>query len=142
MRFTSIEVWLTFCFQFLIEFDMSDNKKSSRNRWSDSEFQAAVASTVRALVCGSAVITDADIAGISIGKTGPIKQLWAANLYRAKLINVDMSFASLACSINERAAPESVALCARRTATCAPKSDPSRMIPSRRPWAPDPSAIR
>lgn len=53
------------------------------------------------LAKGAAVLANVDLAGIVIGLTGPIKELWEVNLYRAKLEDVNMSFAKLACSLSE-----------------------------------------
>lgn len=45
-------------------------------------------------------MTKIDLAGIAVGQ-GPIEQLWNVNLYQARLEDVDMSYAQLACSMNE-----------------------------------------
>lgn len=80
---------------------MELSKKDAKKRWSDPAFQANAAPLVSRLVSGTITLSDADIAGISIGMEGPVKELWDISLYQAKLHDVDMSYADLACSLNE-----------------------------------------
>lgn len=77
------------------------DKKSARKRWENPAFQEEMRSVVLALTKTPIVISGADLAGITIGKTGPIEEIWNINLYRGKLEDVNLRFADLACSINE-----------------------------------------
>jgi uncharacterized protein YjbI with pentapeptide repeats len=79
---------------------MALTKKQVRQRWTDSSFQQEVMPLIAAIANGPAALAGVDLAGISVGQ-GPIQQLWSVNLYQAKLEDVDMSYADLACSMNE-----------------------------------------
>lgn len=76
-------------------------KKIARERWKDPVFQKGIGPLLSALTKGAVALVDVDMAGITIGKTGPLKELWNINLYQAKLVNADMSYADIACSLNE-----------------------------------------
>lgn len=80
---------------------MSNTKTKSRARWRQTAFQNEVAAVVAVLRKGAAVVGNVDLGGIAIGTTGPLKELAEINLYRAKLTDVDASFADLSCSMNE-----------------------------------------
>ena len=80
---------------------MELSKKDAKKRWSDPAFQANAAALVSRMVSGPIALSDVDIAGISIGVEGPVKELWNINLHRAKLQDVDMSYADLGGSLNE-----------------------------------------
>lgn len=80
---------------------MTRDKKSICERWNDPVFVSSIQHVLLAISHGNTTLNDVDIAGIAIGGPGQVKDLWNANLYRAKLSDVDLSFAKLACSMNE-----------------------------------------
>lgn len=80
---------------------MSLTKKDAQTRWKDPAFQARFKPLLSVLIKGAVTLNDADMAGIAIGQTGPIKELWDINLYQAKIENTNMSYAKLACSLND-----------------------------------------
>jgi uncharacterized protein YjbI with pentapeptide repeats len=79
---------------------MTPIEKQARQRWADPSFQLQVMPVIASITNGPAALVGVDLAGISVGQ-GPVQQLWNVNLYQAKLQGVDLSFAKLACSMNE-----------------------------------------
>lgn len=79
---------------------MTLTEKQARQRWADPSFQQQLMPVIAAMENGPVAFIGADLAGISIGE-GPVPQLWNVNLYQARLEDVDMSYAKLACSMNE-----------------------------------------
>lgn len=80
---------------------MELTKKLARNRWGDSAFQGEAKDRLAGLLRVPILLSGTDLAGISIGVEGPIRDLWNLNLYQARISNSDMRFAEIACSMNE-----------------------------------------
>lgn len=73
-----------------------------RERWKSQPYQDQILPLISSeLTRGLVVLNDLDLAGITIGQEGPVKEFWNINLYRACLVDVDLRYASLAGSISE-----------------------------------------
>lgn len=73
-----------------------------RERWKSQPYLDQILPLISSeLTRGSAVFSDLDLAGITIGQDGPVRELWNVNFYRACLVDVDLRYASLSGSISE-----------------------------------------
>lgn len=80
---------------------LSRDKSAVRARWYDLAFVGTLDSVIQRVLQGNAEFSDLDLAGISIGVSGPVKELCGANLRGSKFASVDLSFCELSCSLNE-----------------------------------------
>ncbi len=73
-----------------------------RERWKSRSFLDRIMPFISAeLTRGSVVFNNLDLAGITIGQEGPVKDFWNVNLYRATLVDVNLRHALLAGSMSE-----------------------------------------
>ena len=80
---------------------MTLTKTAAKSRWTDSAFIESARAGVQSIMAGASVLSDADLAGISIGKEGPVTGLAVANLYQARVQRSVFDFAEIEGSMNE-----------------------------------------